>query len=108
MRLGLVVSKPSAISGGRGLVSAPMADGRIDVAVGILAEEIPDGGTGGIFKCDPALGLGGFKKEGKDGVLADVFGNVFLGVIRPHLFLVDVFLEDVAEDVGIDFVFRPR
>ena len=39
-----------------------------------------------------------------DGVFADVFGDVFLGVVRPHLLLVDVLLEDVAEHVGIDFL----
>ncbi len=38
-----------------------------------------------------------------DGVLADVFGDVFLGVVRPHLLLVDVLFEDVAEHVGVDF-----
>ena len=26
------------------------------------------------------------------------------GVIRPHLFLVDVFLEDIAEDIWVDLV----
>ena len=39
-----------------------------------------------------------------DGVLADVFGDVFFGVVRPHLFLVDEFFEDVAEHVGVDFL----
>jgi len=38
-----------------------------------------------------------------DGVLADVFGNVLLRVVRPHLLLVDVLLKDVAENVGVDF-----
>ena len=47
---------------------------------------------------------GGIEQEREDGVFADVFGDVFLRVIRPHLFLVDVFLEDVAEHVGIDFL----
>ena len=40
----------------------------------------------------------------EDSIFADVFGDVLLRVIRPHLFLVDVFLEDVAEDIGIDLV----
>ena len=26
------------------------------------------------------------------------------GVIRAHLFLIDVFLEDIAEDIRVDFV----
>ena len=40
----------------------------------------------------------------QDRVLADVFGDVLLGVVRAHLLLVDVLLEDVAEHVGIDLV----
>ena len=36
--------------------------------------------------------------------LADVLGDVFLGVVGPHLLLVDVLLEDVAEHVGVDLV----
>ena len=37
--------------------------------------------------------------------LCDVFGDVLLGVVGPHLLLVDVFLKDVTEDVGVDLVF---
>ena len=81
-----------------------VTDGGVDVAVGIFEEQIPDGRAFGIFKGHLALGAGGIEQEWQDGVLADVFGDVLLRVIRPHLFLVDVFLEDVAEHVGIDFV----
>ena len=34
--------------------------------------------------------------------MGDVAGDVFLGVVRAHLLLVDVFLEDVAQHVGVD------
>ena len=34
----------------------------------------------------------------------DVFGDVLFGVVGAHLFLVDVFFEDVTEDIGIDFI----
>ena len=43
------------------------------------------------------------EKPRNDGVFGDVIGDVFLGVISPHLLLVDIFLEDMAENVGIDF-----
>ena len=39
-----------------------------------------------------------------DGVAADVAGDVFLRIVRPHLFLVDVLLENVAEHVRVDLV----
>ena len=39
-----------------------------------------------------------------DGTFADVLGDVFLGVIRAHLLLIDEFLEDVPENIGIDLV----
>ncbi len=39
-----------------------------------------------------------------DGLLAKVAGDFRSGVVSAEFFLVDVFLEDVAEDVGIDFV----
>ena len=43
-------------------------------------------------------------RKGSRGVATDVAGDVFFGVVRPHLFLVDVLLEDVAEHVGVDLV----
>ena len=44
------------------------------------------------------------EQEGNDGVSANVAGDVFLGVVGPHLLLVDVLLEDVAKDVRVDFL----
>ena len=46
----------------------------------------------------------GIEQIGDDRVLADVAGDVLLGVVGPHLLLVDVLLEDVAQHVGVDFV----
>ena len=40
--------------------------------------------------------------------LADVLGDVLLGVVGPHLLLVDVLLEDVAQHVGVDLVVGPQ
>ena len=88
---------------GSGHVHA-VPDGGVDVAVGVVAQQVPDGRAVGILEGDLALGAGGVEQERDDRVLADVFGDVFLGVVRPHLLLVDVLLEDVAEHVGVDLV----
>ena len=79
-----------------------MADGRVDVAVGIVAKQPPQEAVG--LEGDGALLLGGVEQERDDRVLADVLGDVFLGVVRPHLLLVDVLLEDVADHIGVDLV----
>lgn len=81
-----------------------MADGGVNVAVGIFAEQIPDGWASGVLKRHLTLGPGGVEQEGQDGTPGNVFGDVFRRVIRPHLLLVDVFFEDVTEDIGINFV----
>ena len=81
-----------------------VAHGRIDVTVGVGLEQIPDRGTLGVLERDFALGARGIEQERQHGVLADVLGDVFLGVVRPHLLLVDVFLEDVSQHVRIDLV----
>ena len=39
-----------------------------------------------------------------DGLLAEVAGDLRAGVVGAEFLLVDVFFEDVAEDVGVDFV----
>ena len=39
-----------------------------------------------------------------DRILAVVFGDIFLGVIRAHLLLIDVLLEDVTQHIGIDLI----
>ena len=48
--------------------------------------------------------MGAVEEEGDDGIAADVAGDVLLGVVGPHLLLVDVFFEDVAEHVGVDLI----
>ncbi len=42
--------------------------------------------------------------ERKYGVLRDVAGDVLFRVVRAHLLLIDVLLEDIAEDIRIDLV----
>ena len=42
--------------------------------------------------------------ELEDGALAEVTGHLRTGVVSAEFLLVDVFLEDVAEHVGIDFL----
>lgn len=44
------------------------------------------------------------KQERNNRILADVFGDIFFGVVRPHLFLVDVLLKDVAQHIRVNFV----
>ena len=44
------------------------------------------------------------EQERQDRVAADVAGDVLLGVVRAHLLLVDVLLEDVAQHVRVDLV----
>ena len=47
--------------------------------------------------------VGVVKDRRDDRILANVLGDIFFGVVRAHLFLIDVLLEDVAENVGVDF-----
>ena len=54
-----------------------------------------------------AVGAVALQQEREDRILADVLGDL-LWVVRPHLLLVDVLLEDVAEDVGVDLVVRAQ
>ena len=42
--------------------------------------------------------------ELEDGALGEVAGDLGPGVVGAERLLVDVFLEDVAKDIGIDFV----
>src|SRR5260370_2211696 len=79
---------------------APFLDGIIDIGVRVLAQQGPDWAVGA--KGDQALLLGSIEQKRKDGTFADVLGDVFFGIVGPHLLLVDVFLEDVAEHGGLD------
>ncbi len=75
---------------------------RIDVAVRVVAKQPPQGAVR--LKSNSALLLGGIENKWDDRIFAVVFGNVFLGVVGAHLLLVDVFLEDIAHDIRIDFI----
>ena len=79
-----------------------MTDCGVDVPIGIVAPQPPQKAVG--LESDGALLFGGVEQERDDRVLADVLGNVFLGVVGPHLLLIDVLFEDVADDVGVDLV----
>ena len=84
------------------VVGDAVADGRVEVAVGVFLQQPPyaPGGREG----DGALLFGAIKEEGDDGVAADVAGDVLFGIVGAHLLLVDILFEDVAEHVGVDFV----
>ena len=84
------------------VVGDAVADGLVEVAVGVFLEQTPY--TPARREGDCATLLGAVEEEGDDGVAADVAGDVLLGVVGAHLFLVDVFFEDVAEHIGVDLV----
>src|SRR5690606_29881157 len=65
----------------------------IDVTVGVFDEQIPQGmfALEGNFYGFPCL----IEQERNHRIFADVLGDVFFGVVRAHLLLVDVLLEDV-------------
>ena len=44
------------------------------------------------------------EQERQNRVLRDVAGDVFFGVIRAHLPLIDELLEDITQHIGVDFV----
>ncbi len=78
------------------------ADGLVDVAVGVVAEQPPDLALR--LEGDACTSCAAVEEERQDRVLADVLSDVLLRVVGPHLLLVDVLLEDVAEHIGVDLV----
>jgi hypothetical protein len=57
---------------------------------------------------DDVLGrVDGVEDEAVDGALAEVAGDLGAGVVGAKGFLVDVLLDDVAQDVRVDFVSCP-
>ena len=48
--------------------------------------------------------MGNVKQEWNYCVSSDIAGDVLFCVVGAHLFLVDVLLEDVPQDVWVDFV----
>src|SRR5207244_1656945 len=51
-----------------------------------------------------SVGVDAVEDELVDGLLAEVLGDFGTGVVRAKFLLVDVFLEDVTEYVGVDLV----
>jgi len=76
----------------------------IDVAVGVVPQQIPHRRAIRVLERDLALCSGRIEQEGNHCVFADVFSYVLLRVVGPHLLLVDILLENVAEHIGIDFL----
>ena len=85
------------------MISAVL-DGGVDVAVGIIAQVVPDRRPARVLEGHGAFGLGGVEQEGDHRVLRNVFGDVLLGVVGTHLLLVGVFLEDVAEHLRVNLI----
>ena len=83
-----------------------MFDRRIQVTVRIVAEQFPQKTIG--FEGDGAFLFCGIKEKRNEGILADILGDVLLGVIGPHLFLVDVFFENIPHHVGVDLVIHTQ
>ena len=81
-----------------------MLHGRVDVAVGVILQMVPDGRPTRILEGHLALYLSRIEQEGDHGALGDVFGNVLLCVVGAHLLLVDVLFEDVAQHIRVDLV----
>ena len=74
----------------------------VEVAVRVVGQQPPHPAAG--LEGDGAFLPRAVEQERDDGVAADVPGDVLLRVVGPHLLLVDVLLEDVAEHVGVDLV----
>lgn len=70
----------------------------VDVAIRIGFKQPPYGLFA--FKGDAALFARGVEKKRQNGVLANVIGDVLFGIVRAHLFLVDVLFENVPKDIG--------
>ena len=93
---------------GFGLPDVPsdsMGDCGVDVAVGVVTQQPPHAAVRP--EGHREFLLSGVEQEGDDGVPGDVAGDVLLGVVGSHLLLVDVLLEDVAEDIRVDLVVLP-
>ena len=93
------------ILGVAGVPCDAVAYGGVDVAVGVFLQQTPDAAV-------RPEGHGAFlprrvEQEGDDRVAGDIAGDVLLGVVGPHLLLVDVLLEDVAEHIRVDLVVLP-
>ena len=79
-----------------------MTDRVVDITIRIIAKQLPDFAFGAERFGIAASCL--FKQIGNDRVFGDVFSDVFLGVVRPHLLLVDVLFKNVTKHIRIDFL----
>src|SRR5262245_42096688 len=83
-----------------------MPNGGIDVSVRVVAEQPPNESVR--LEGDRAPRSRRVEQEREDRVLGDVLSDVFFGVVRPHLLLIDVLLEDVADHIWVDLVVGPK
>src|SRR5690348_2242457 len=72
---------------GRQFQLAPVFDRSEDVSLRISRKKIPNCGAIVVIESDLAVNTRAVKYKRDDRTLAYVFGNVFLGVVRPHLLL---------------------
>ena len=79
-----------------------MTDRVIDITVGVGFEAGPYRVLA--LKRHAATLPGLFQQIRDDCVLANVLCDIFLGVVRAHLTLVDVLLKDITENIRIDLV----
>ena len=82
--------------------SDAVGDGRVDVTVRVVLQQPPHAASR--LEGHGALLHGRIEQERDYRIARDVSGDVFFRVVRTHLLLVDVLLEDVAEHIGIDLV----
>jgi len=76
----------------------PMAHRREDVVIRIFRQIPPHGGVA--LKGHLAVFAHHIHQARKHGGS----GDVFFGIIRAHLLLVDVFLKDIAEHIRVDLI----
>ena len=77
--------------------------GVVEIAVGVVAQQMPDVAPSG-SKADCVPSRGRVEKKGQNRVLADIAGDILFGVIGPHLLLVDILLKDIAQHIGVNLV----
>ena len=78
-------------------------NGIVNIPARVSLKQVPDGGIA--FKSDFASLARRVEKERNNRVLADILGDVFWGIVCAHFLpFIHIFLENIAEDIGIDFV----
>src|SRR5262249_2371332 len=79
----------------------PFTDRLIYVLVRIIPQQPPERRV--LLKGNSTFLLAGVEQVGNHSIFGNVLGDIFLGVVSPHLLLVDILLENVTQHVVIDF-----